>query len=457
MTIYIGGDASKGYADFHMMDESGTMLCQHKLDDSSRGHGVLHQWLTNNTQEKRVLIGLESSGGVEKNWLRGLQELSKLPMLQVFLVNPLAVKKSREALRLHESVTDPSSARAVAEYLQMMDGKLLWEDNPVLEEARRLEAYISSQIKHVARLKIQLQQLVVNTHPELARYSRLGFAGWMLTLLEKYPTSQELAKARPEDLALIPYLVESRAEKIIQAAGATVASTRTKAASYLVRELAREISRMTQKVKELLEELHAPFLNDPIVALYLSIPGVGLATAVYLRLSIGDCRRFRSSAAVVAFCGLDPRIHNSGDTKKNLRISKRGHSRIRALLFQCAKAAIRSAGPFRTFYERLVGRGKPKMVALIAVMAKMLRVAYAIQLKQQPFNGSLPVKAIVSPTTRTTTTVVECEDAPVSRRESNRRKKAANASNEVEPQEERTLAAVGNGIITCPIGAIPTG
>lgn len=454
MTIYLGGDASKGYADFHALDESHNTLHRAKLDDTKRGHATLHKWIEDNREGNLILVGLEASGGVENNWLRGLRDL-ELPELRVYRVNPLAVKKSREANRLHESVTDPTSARAVAEYLKAREKCLACEDEPALEEARAFENFIASQIKQTARLKIQLQQLLINTHPELTQFTRSGLKSWALTLLERFPTSHALAQADPHELAEIPFVTEARAQKIIAAAKTSVASARTPQTGQLVSELAREIQRMAKKTKQLLDLLHAPFLHDPIVALYQSVPGIGLATAVYLRLALGDCRRFHSAAAAVAFCGLDPRIHQSGDVKRSLKISKRGRGRIRALLFQCAKAAIRSEGVFRKFYERLVGRGKPKMVALTAVMSKMVRIAYALQLKQQAFTPDLSTQASFVKVSASTL-VVECADAPVSRREAARRTKAANASNEVEPQKERTSAAVGDVITSIPSHAILT-
>lgn len=451
MTIYIGGDASKGYADFHFMDESHKTLHRAKLDDTWRGHETLHQWIRDNLKDNQIIVGFEASGGVENNWLRGLRDLES-PELRVFRVNPLAVKKNREATRLHESVTDPTSARAVAEYLKAREGRLASEDEPVLEQARTLEKFIASQVKHTSRLKIQLQQLMINTHPELIRFTRSGLRTWALMLLERFPTSQDLAKADPEELAKIPFLTKCRAQKIVSAAKTSVCSSKTEQAGQLVRELAREIQRMAKRTKQLLEMLHAPFINDPIVARYLSVPGIGLATAVYLRLALGDCARFHSAAAAVAFCGLDPRIHQSGDVRRVLKISKRGRGRVRALLFQCAKAAVRSDGVFRTFYQRLVARGKPKMLALTAVMSKMVRVAYTLQLKQQAFNPDFVRPLNVNG--NASAQVVACSEAPISQREAARRKKAANASNEVEPQKERTSAAVGDVTTTIPPHAI---
>ncbi len=55
-----------------------------------------------------------------------------------------------------------------------------------------------------------------------------------------------------------------------------------------------------------------------------------------------------------------------------------GRAPCRAVLFTSALTATRGNSPFRSFYDRLVAAGKPKMVALIAVARKILTIANAI-------------------------------------------------------------------------------
>ena len=70
--------------------------------------------------------------------------------------------------------------------------------------------------------------------------------------------------------------------------------------------------------------------------------------------------------AVVAL-GLDPQPYTSGSSVyKPPGISKMGDSELRRLLYMGALGALRGDNPLRTFYQRLVGRGKAKKVALVA-------------------------------------------------------------------------------------------
>ncbi len=91
----------------------------------------------------------------------------------------------------------------------------------------------------------------------------------------------------------------------------------------------------------------------------------------------------------VAYAGLDPREHSSGTSvHKKVRISKHGNAHLRRALYMPALVAIRRQPHLRAFYQHLRSRGKPKMVALIAVMRKLLHAIYGMFKHQKPFDGS---------------------------------------------------------------------
>lgn len=51
-----------------------------------------------------------------------------------------------------------------------------------------------------------------------------------------------------------------------------------------------------------------------------------------------------------------------------------------------ALAAIRLNQPLKAFYQRLVGKGKAKKVAVVAVMAKLLKLVYRVLNHNEPFD-----------------------------------------------------------------------
>jgi len=91
----------------------------------------------------------------------------------------------------------------------------------------------------------------------------------------------------------------------------------------------------------------------------------------------------------VASAGLDPRECSSGSSlRKKARISKAGNAHLRRALYMPALVAIRHQPHLRAFYQHLRAQDKPKMVALIAVMRKLLHAIYGMFKHQQPFDGS---------------------------------------------------------------------
>jgi transposase len=70
----------------------------------------------------------------------------------------------------------------------------------------------------------------------------------------------------------------------------------------------------------------------------MSIPGVGVLTALAFMTAIEDPGRFRKSRSVGAFLGLTPKRYQSGETDWDGRISKCGDALTRAYLYEAANA-----------------------------------------------------------------------------------------------------------------------
>ncbi len=127
------------------------------------------------------------------------------------------------------------------------------------------------------------------------------------------------------------------------------------------------------------------------LALLLSIPGLGVRSACLLLAELGDVRRFSDAAKLVAFAGLTPRRVESGTSVRHrTAISRIGSPHLRRLLYMPALVAVRFNPPVKRFYDALVARGKAKKSALVAAMAKLLKIAYAVLTHQQPFRPVPP-------------------------------------------------------------------
>lgn len=101
-----------------------------------------------------------------------------------------------------------------------------------------------------------------------------------------------------------------------------------------------------------------------------TMPGVGPKTARVLIAhlpELGSANR----REIASLAGLAPIACESG-TWRGQRHIRGGRAVVRSALYLASWSAVRRAGTFRSFYENLVARGKPRQLALIAVARRML-------------------------------------------------------------------------------------
>jgi transposase len=158
-------------------------------------------------------------------------------------------------------------------------------------------------------------------------------------------------------------------------------------------DLARSIQSLERALKRLTLAALELVLSDPQLArrneLLLSVPGIGVTSALNVLAEIlrlgPDC----SVRQWVAFAGLDPRHYTSGTSvAKKTIISKSGNAHLRRALYMPALVTVQHEPHFRGFYQHLVARGKTKLQAIVAVMRKLLHAIYGMFKHNQLFDGS---------------------------------------------------------------------
>lgn len=140
------------------------------------------------------------------------------------------------------------------------------------------------------------------------------------------------------------------------------------------RQLLKEINLLEEEMEAIVKEYYSEMYEN-----LQTVPGLGKKTIVVLLAVTGGFENFESPRQVISWLGLSPRVFESGTSVRGKsRICKMGGSYLRPLLFMCSFSAIKCNAGCRNLYERLVERGKPKKVALIAVCNKLIKQAFAI-------------------------------------------------------------------------------
>jgi transposase len=119
-----------------------------------------------------------------------------------------------------------------------------------------------------------------------------------------------------------------------------------------------------------------------------SVPGFGHLNAAALVCAYHRCA-FANCDAFVAFLGLDVRVRESGTFQGKRKLTKRGESELRRLLY-CAARPARSYQPFDQFRQKQLDKGLPKIAANVILARKLARIAFALLRDQTMFRKQTP-------------------------------------------------------------------
>ena len=134
------------------------------------------------------------------------------------------------------------------------------------------------------------------------------------------------------------------------------------------------------------EEIDAQAKELDDYDLIRSIPGVGDKIAATILSEVREIDRFHHPKKLVAFAGIDPRVHESGKFKPmQNRMTKRGSSKLRQSLYTAVLCGLRKSRNKRliAFYQSKREEGKPHKVVMGACMNKLIHwIIYMLKRKE---------------------------------------------------------------------------
>lgn len=244
--------------------------------------------------------------------------------VDVCVINPLIIRRFSQ-MRMSRTKTDKKDAMLIAEYGKT-EKPNLWqpEENYVLE-LKQMQAY--------------LEQLNKN---------RTGL------IVQKEAFNQNPVKSET---------IEKSIASVLEIIG-------------------QEIKQIENKMESIIKTYHQEMFNQ-----LKSIPGMGVKTSLFLIVISGGFAKFKNHKQLASYIGISPRIFESGTSVKGRsKICKMGMSKVRAMLYVCAWSAKRCNKSCKDLYDRLVQKGKSKKLALIAVVNKLLKQAFAIATKKEYYS-----------------------------------------------------------------------
>ena len=136
--------------------------------------------------------------------------------------------------------------------------------------------------------------------------------------------------------------------------------------------------------------LRAHARNDTVCRRLMTVPGVGVITALCYMTVIDEQARFAKSRSVGTYLGLTPRRYESGETSYTGRISKCGDALLRSYLYEAAVVLLTRItrwSPLKSWAVRLAERVGFKKAA-VATARKLAVVLHAVWQKKTDFQWS---------------------------------------------------------------------
>jgi transposase len=346
------------------------------------GFAVLHRKLTAaGLAPAAILAGFEATG---RDWEALYQFLSDQGY-QVQVLHPVQTAQFARQRGLRAK-TDRLDATTIGRLLLSGEARPVYVADEQIQTYRELVRVHTNLSDEAARYKLEIRDLVRALFPEFTQVFADPTGATALGLLAVYPGAEALVAAGVEAVATkLQELAPRRYGRAVAQQLVTLAETTSArpvargVRATSLRILCDQLVHTQANLAEL-ETAMQHLLNDDTGADGLrSVPEFGPKTQAVLRAELGDVTRFERSDQVVAYAGLDITVRQSGKWRGQAKLSKRGSGLLRRMLYMAALASLRrQSSAFKEYYGALGARGLSGKKALMAVMRKMLLVAYRL-------------------------------------------------------------------------------
>lgn len=183
-----------------------------------------------------------------------------------------------------------------------------------------------------------------------------------------------------------------RGEKILTMEKSPIKTTISLSERHIVMELNKEIAKIDEKIADTIqsdEEL------KNIYDIVTSVPGIGAQNAVSLMVYTGMFRKFDFNPRKIAsYYGVAPFGRDSGTSvHTDPHVHYMANKLLKAILTQAALAATVYNPVIKSYYNKLLMRGKKKQVALNNVKNKLIHIVTAMVRNNQKFNPDYKMSA----------------------------------------------------------------
>jgi transposase len=299
--------------------------------------------------------------------------------------DPLRNKNYRAAL-FGARKSDPIEARACARFAIAERPAGVPPLSPAFRALRQTAKRLHAVVRQRTRLINQLHLLLVPAFPELALFVKDISVGWVLELLDRYPTATLLGQADEAALTTVAYLPHDRINELLSLARSSIGSLTDATMAELVRDQVRQLRDVNARQQRLERLVVRAYQALPKPNHLHSIPGIGDVTAALLTAYIVDIKRFATPNKLTAYFGTMPievssGVERDGQPRPAARhvMCKRGNDLVRRYLWMAALSAVQHNPAVRALYARVAAKHpEHRAIAIGHAMRKLLHLVFAV-------------------------------------------------------------------------------
>jgi transposase len=351
-----------------------------QLDNTPEAIEVWAAELAQRFGGRPVALALEQSRGAV------IAVLSKYAHLVLFPVHPTSLASYRKSFSPSGAKSDPVDGDLILDYLVKHPEKLRCL-RPDTVETRSLQFLTEERRKLVDAHTATLQSFIhwlKQVFPQILRWFDDPGAPLVADLLLRWPTLQELQKAKPKTLLRFFHQhncrseerTQERLQQIRQAVPATDDPALLQAGILSIQNAVRILASMRQGIAEFDRQIAVTYQAHPDRFITESLPGAGPALEPRLIAAAGSLRdRFDSAYNMECCFGIAPVTEGSGNS---LWIHWRWACSkfVRQTFHEWAACSIRTCDWARQFYDRQRANKKDHHAAVRALAYKWIRIFF---------------------------------------------------------------------------------
>jgi transposase len=394
--LFVGTDVSKDFSTAQGIDRNGKKLFYLRFAMNAGGFSELLEVMMKHAESiTEITVAMESTGCYHINLFSFLSAKG----IACVVVNPLLITNFAR-LSLRKTKTDKKDAQTIAQFLLSNEKSLstisFSQDTQDIKDLARERESLTALI---AGMKNDIKRLLQGTFPELEKLCN-PFGETILYFLKQFPSARMVLNAKQRDIAKALICPNEKRKRVIVSVDDIIAVAKTSVASSSAAKeliLSEKIStllylqekneRITDVLIETCESLRIEELD-----IIRSIDGINNITGSTFLAELGDINKFNSYKHVIAFAGLDPSTHQSGQYEGHSTISKRGNRHLRRVIFVMTLCAVRSKNAFREYFLRRKQEGLPPKKAILATAHKLIRVIFAMLSNKTLFRKKVAVE-----------------------------------------------------------------